>query len=90
MATRHELIHIDFVANAGKANPVMKSLQVACDDARVAKEKLDKELANAKAAGAPAKVIADIEGRLKDQDLGGFAERHARIYQGYRHAVEGY
>ena len=67
MATRHELIHIDFVANAGKANPVMKSLQVACDDARVAKEKLDKELANAKAAGAPAKVIADIEGRLKAQ-----------------------
>lgn len=67
MATRHELIHIDFVANAGKANPVMKSLQVACDDARVAKEKLDKELANAKAAGAPAKVIADIEGRLKSQ-----------------------
>lgn len=67
MATRHELIHIDFVANAGKANPVMKSLQVACDDARVAKEKLDKELANAKAAGAPVKVIADIEGRLKAQ-----------------------
>ena len=67
MATRHELIHIDFVANAGKANPVMKSLQTACDDARVAKEKLDKELANAKAAGAPAKVIADIEGRLKAQ-----------------------
>ena len=67
MATRHELIHIDFVANAGKANPVMKSLQVACDDARVAKEKLDKELANAKAAGAPAKVISDIEGRLKAQ-----------------------
>lgn len=45
----------------------MKSLQTACDDARVAKEKLDKELANAKAAGAPAKVIADIEGRLKAQ-----------------------
>jgi len=67
MATRHELIHIDFVANAGKANPVMKSLQTACDDTRVAKEKLDKELADAKAAGASAKVIADIEGRLKAQ-----------------------
>lgn len=67
MATRHELIHIDFVANAGKANPVLKSLQVSCNDARIAKENLDKQLANAKATNAPAEVIADLEKKLKSQ-----------------------
>ena len=35
MATRHELIHIDFVANAGKANPVLKSLKQSCEEARI-------------------------------------------------------
>ncbi len=67
MATRHELIHIDFVANAGKANPVLKSLQVSCEDARLAKEKLDKQLSDARAANAPAKVISDLETQLKAQ-----------------------
>ena len=67
MATRHELIHIDFVANAGKANPVLKSLQQTCEEARIAKEDLDKQLANAKAMKAPAEEIARLEGLLKTQ-----------------------
>ena len=67
MATRHELIHIDFVANAGKANPVLKSLQVSCNDARIAKEQLDAQLKDAKAMNAPAEVIANLEKKLKSQ-----------------------
>ncbi|MBQ9645335.1 MAG: phage tail tape measure protein [Prevotella sp.] len=67
MATRHELIHIDFVANAGKANPVLKSLQQSCEDARIAKENLDKQLADAKAMKAPAEEITRLEGLLKAQ-----------------------
>ncbi|MCR4958563.1 MAG: phage tail tape measure protein [Prevotella sp.] len=67
MATRHELIHIDFVANAGKANPVLKSLQVSCNDARIAKEQLDAQLKDAKAMNAPAEVITNLEKKLKAQ-----------------------
>ena len=67
MATRHELIHIDFVANAGKANPVLKSLQASCNDARIAKEQLDAQLKDAKAMNAPAEVITDLEKKLKSQ-----------------------
>ena len=67
MATRHELIHIDFVANAGKANPVLKSLQVSCNDARIAKEQLDAKLKDAKAMNAPAEVITNLEKKLKSQ-----------------------
>nr|MCR4810926.1 hypothetical protein [Prevotella sp.] len=67
MATRHELIHIDFVANAGKANPVMESLRKSCEEARLSKESLDKALADARASNASAKVIADLEAKLKQQ-----------------------
>ena len=67
MATRHELIHIDFVANAGKANPVLKSLQQSCEEARISKEKLDKQLADAKAQNAPAEMISNLTEQAKKQ-----------------------
>ena len=67
MATRHELIHIDFVANAGKANPVLQSLKESCESARIEKEKLDKALSEAKTANAPKEVIAGLESQLQQQ-----------------------
>jgi len=81
MATRHELIHIDFVANAGKANPVLQSLKDSCEEARIAKEKLDNELTSAKAANAPKDVIEKINKDLIEQ---------TKIYQALQKGVREY
>ncbi len=44
MASRHDIIHIDFQANAGKANVALQALQSEAEKARVKVEGLRQQL----------------------------------------------
>ena len=46
MASRHEIVTIDFRANAAKANPAMESLRLSAKDCRTEIERLDKEISH--------------------------------------------
>ena len=58
MAARHEIVHIEFQANAGKANAALDTLRMEASKAKTAVEQLKADLAKAKKANLP---IADIE-----------------------------
>lgn len=46
MASRHEIVTIDFRANAAKANPAMESLRLSAKDCRTEIERLNKDIAH--------------------------------------------
>ena len=58
MASRHEIVTIDFRANAAKANPAMKSLQQAAHDLR---EEIDKTREAADAAAKNGATEAELQ-----------------------------
>ena len=58
MATRHDIIHIDFQANAGKANVALQALQSEAERARLKVEGLRMQLQTARNTNMP---IADIQ-----------------------------
>ncbi|MBO4499232.1 MAG: phage tail tape measure protein [Bacteroidaceae bacterium] len=58
MATRHDIIHIDFQANAGKANVALQALQSEAERARLKVEGLRMQLQTARSTNMP---IADIQ-----------------------------
>ena len=65
MATRHSIVHIEFQANAGKANAALKALQSEAARTKAEVERLRGELARAKAANLPTDQIQKLEAELK-------------------------
>lgn len=57
MASRHDIIHIDFEANAGKVSPALKAIQASAADTRRAVESVEQELRNLEQAGADSTAI---------------------------------
>lgn len=65
MAARHDIIHIDFQANAGKANAALQALQTEAAKARDKVTQLRNDLQNAKATNMPVDQIQKLEAELK-------------------------
>lgn len=65
MATRHSIVHIEFQANAGKANAALKALQSEAARTKAEVERLRGELSRAKAASLPTDQIQKLEAELK-------------------------
>lgn len=65
MASRHDIIHIDFEANAGKASPALKSLKQAAKDAHDQIEQLKKDLNEGIKAGKSAEEIEKLRSQIK-------------------------
>jgi len=65
MATRHSIVHIEFQANAGKANAALKALQSEAARTKAEVERLRGELSRAKAANLPTDQIQKLEAELK-------------------------
>ena len=65
MATRHSIVHIEFQANAGKANAALKALQSEAARTKSEVERLRGELSRAKAANLPTDQIQKLEAELK-------------------------
>lgn len=63
MASRHDIVQIDFQANAGKANAALNALRSEAARTKQAVESLQQQLANARATKAP---LADIQKLEKD------------------------
>ena len=65
MASRHDIIHIDFQANAGKANVALQALQQEADKARQKVDGLRTQLQNARNTNMPTADIQKLEAELK-------------------------
>lgn len=65
MAARNSIIHIDFQANAGKANAALQALQQESRKAKDEVTRLRAELQNAKATNLPTDQIQKLEAELK-------------------------
>ena len=57
MASRHDIIHIDFEANAGKVSPALKAIQNSAIETRKAVEKAKQALAELEKAGTDPTAI---------------------------------
>lgn len=68
MASRHDIINIEFQANAGKANAALQSLQTESKKAKDEVTRLRAELENAKAAKLPTEQIEKLEAELKSAE----------------------
>ena len=66
MASRHDIIHIDFEANAGKASPALKALRDAAKDTSEQITNVTKTLEDLKSSGAAAAEIAKTEKEMKN------------------------
>ena len=66
MATRHDIIHIDFQANAGKANAALEALRSEAARTKKDVEQLKKELAHAQKSNFPIDQIQKLEKNLKN------------------------
>ena len=65
MASRHDIIHIDFQANAGKANVALQALQTEAEKARLKVEGLRQQLQTARKTNMPTADIQKLEAELK-------------------------
>lgn len=66
MASRHDLIHIDFQANAGKANVALKALQSEATAASMKVTELRDKLQNARNTNLPIAEIQKLEKELAE------------------------
>ena len=67
MASRHDIIHIDFQASAGRANSAIKSIQASADEAAAKVKNLREKLAEAEEMGDKGK-IKDLKKQVADAD----------------------
>ena len=84
MASRHDIIHIDFEANAGKASPALKALRDAAKDTSEQITNVTKTLEDLKSSGAAAAEIAKTEKELKNlnRDLKSFTQGEKELVKG--------
>lgn len=66
MASRHDIVQIDFQANAGKANAALNALRSEAARSKQAVESLQQQLANARATNQSVTDIQKLEKKLKD------------------------
>ncbi len=84
MASRHDIIHIDFQANAGKANVALQTLQREAEDARTKVESLRTQLQQARNANLP---IADIQ--KLEKELATATKEHKQWQQALNNNMKG-
>lgn len=84
MASRYDIIHIDFQVNAGKANIPLQSIQAEAKKTRDTIVALDKQLKDGKAAGMAAEKIGELEAKLKEarSALGQFDKAEKDLIKG--------
>ena len=84
MASRHDIIHIDFEANAGKVSPALKAIQNSAADTRKAVQGVEQELKNLEKAGADKTAI-----EAKRKELRGLERDVKSLEQAEREYVKG-
>lgn len=67
MASRHDIVHIDFQASAGRANSAIKSIQASADEAAAKVKNLKDSLAEAEKSGEKGK-IKDLKKQISDAE----------------------
>ncbi|MDD6017081.1 MAG: hypothetical protein PUC18_12555 [Prevotellaceae bacterium] len=68
MASRHEIVTIDFRANAAKANPAMESLRLSAKDCRTEIERLNKDISHGIDTGMPKDQLEKLGKELSVQE----------------------
>lgn len=91
MASRHDIIHIDFEANAGKASPALKSLKQSAKDLYDEMERVKKEIDEAFKAGKSIEDIERLQARLKGlkKDYNAFNQGIKELTKGVDRLSEG-
>lgn len=84
MASRHDIIHIDFEANAGKASPALKALRDASQETSNKIAEVNKRLEELRKSGAAAETIAETEKELKtlNKELNAFDKGAKELVKG--------
>ena len=75
MASRHDIVTIDFRANAGRANPAIDSLRDSARKSNAEIERMKKELADGKAAGMAEEHLAKLGREIEKE------EKKVRAYE---------
>lgn len=65
MASRYDIIHIDFQVNAGKANIPLQSIQAEAKKLRDTIAEIQNQIKDGKAAGMAAEQLGELEAKLK-------------------------
>ena len=84
MASRHDIIHIDFEANAAKASPALKALRDSAKETSDKIEGVKKKLDELGKSGAAQEIIAATEKELKDlnKEFNAFQKAEKELVKG--------